>query len=92
MSLKHIDRFDDSRRWLHMLTSAVDEGDDSALPMVLGQLALLECWAGSYELALSYAERGRTSRASRHQAARAGFCTCPHAGTPRADCGGSGAR
>jgi DNA-binding CsgD family transcriptional regulator/tetratricopeptide (TPR) repeat protein len=60
MSLKHIDRFDDSRTWLHALhTSAIDEGDDSALPMILGQLALLECWAGAYELALSYAVRGR---------------------------------
>jgi DNA-binding CsgD family transcriptional regulator len=60
MSLKHVDRFDESRTWLHALhTSAIDEGDDSALPMILGQLALLECWAGSYELALSYAVRGR---------------------------------
>ncbi|MDX6201212.1 MAG: hypothetical protein QOJ83_712 [Frankiales bacterium] len=60
MGLKHIDRFDESRTWLHALhTSAVDEGDDSALPMILGQLALLECWAGAYELALSHAVRGR---------------------------------
>ena len=60
MGLKHVDRFDESRTWLHSLhTSAIDEGDDSALPMILGQLALLECWAGSYELALSHAVRGR---------------------------------
>ena len=60
MGLKHIDRFDDSRMWLHSLhTSAIDEGDESALPMLLGQLALLECWAGAYELALAYAVRGR---------------------------------
>jgi DNA-binding CsgD family transcriptional regulator/tetratricopeptide (TPR) repeat protein len=60
MGLKHVDRFDDSRTWLLSLhTSAVDEGDDSALPMILGQLALLECWAGAYDLALTYAVRGR---------------------------------
>ncbi len=60
MCLKVVDLFDDSRSWLHaMRTSAVDEGDDSALPMVFGHLALLECWAGDYPLALQYAVEGR---------------------------------
>ena len=60
MCLKVVDRFDDSRTWLHrMRVSAVDEGDDSALPNILGHLALLECWAGDYQVALSYAVEGR---------------------------------
>ena len=58
--LKVLDRFEDSRSWLHaMRTSAIDEGDDSALPMTLGHLAVLECWAGDYQLALRYALQGR---------------------------------
>ena len=40
-------------------TSAVDEGDDSALPVVLGHLAALECWEGHYELAVDLATQGR---------------------------------
>jgi len=60
MYLKVVDRFEDSRGWLNVLrTSAVDEGDDSALPMTLGHLATLECWAGDYGLALPYAIEGR---------------------------------
>jgi DNA-binding CsgD family transcriptional regulator len=60
MCLKVVDRFNESRTWLHaMRTSAVDEGDDSALPIVLGHLATLECWAGEYELALTHAVQGR---------------------------------
>jgi len=60
MYLKVIDRFDESRTWLkRMRTSAVDEGDDSALPLTLGHLATLECWAGDYNLALEYAVEGR---------------------------------
>jgi DNA-binding CsgD family transcriptional regulator/tetratricopeptide (TPR) repeat protein len=60
MTLKVVDRFDESRSWLHaMRVSAVDEGDDSALPVVFGHLALLECWAGDFPLALRYAVEGR---------------------------------
>lgn len=60
MFLKVVDRFDESRTWLQeMLTCAVDEGDDSALPLILGHLATLECWAGNYAAALSYAQDGR---------------------------------
>ena len=42
-----------------MRTCAVDEGDDSALPITLGHLAALECWAGEYDLALALATEGR---------------------------------
>jgi DNA-binding CsgD family transcriptional regulator len=60
MFLKVIDRFDESRRWLvTMRTCAVDEGDDSALPITLGHLAALECWAGQYALAVELATQGR---------------------------------
>jgi DNA-binding CsgD family transcriptional regulator len=60
MYLKVVDRFDESRRWLHTVqTAAIDEGDDSALPNILGHLATLEVWAGRYELALTYALEGR---------------------------------
>ncbi len=60
MCLKVVDRFADSRFWLHAIkTSATDEGDDSAVPNTLGHLAILECWAGEYGLALRYAVQGR---------------------------------
>jgi DNA-binding CsgD family transcriptional regulator len=60
MYLKVVDRFDESRTWLHaMRVSAVDEGDDSALPTTLGHLAILECWAGDFPRALEYAVAGR---------------------------------
>jgi DNA-binding CsgD family transcriptional regulator len=60
MYLKVIDRFEESRTWLtSMWTCAVDEGDDSVLPLTLGHLATLECWAGEYDLALTYATEGR---------------------------------
>lgn len=60
MCLKVIDRFDESRVWLDtMRASAVEEGDDISLPNTLGHLALLECWAGHYPLALDYALQGR---------------------------------
>ncbi len=71
MYLKVVDRFDDSRHWLHaMRTAAVEEGDNIALPMILGHLATLECWAGNYQLALQFAEQGR------QQATRNG-CSAP---------------
>ena len=60
MYLKVVDRFDESRTWLQKVrTAAADEGDDSALPTIIGHLATLECWAGRYELALAYAREGR---------------------------------
>lgn len=58
--LKAVDRFEESRAWLETMRScAVDEGDDSALPITLGHLAALECWAGDYELAVMLAREGR---------------------------------
>ena len=49
-----------SRAWLQVMrTCAVDEGDDSALPITLGHLAALECWAGEYDLAIALATEGR---------------------------------
>jgi DNA-binding CsgD family transcriptional regulator len=60
MFLKSADRFDESRTWLTaMHTCAADEGDESALPVVLGHLAILECWAGRLMIALQYASEGR---------------------------------
>ena len=60
MYLKVVDRFDESRTWLQgVLTAAVDEGDDSALPLVLGHLATLECWSGDFGAALVHATEGR---------------------------------
>ena len=60
MFLKAVDRFAESRSWLEaMHTSAIDEGDDSALPLTLGHLAALECWAGNYELAVTLSAQGR---------------------------------
>ena len=60
MFLKVVDRFEESRTWLHaMWEQAVDEGDDSALPITVGHLATLECWAGGYQLAVDLAVQGR---------------------------------
>lgn len=60
MYLKVVDRFAESRAWLQVMrTCAVDEGDDSALPITLGHLAALECWAGEYDLAIALATEGR---------------------------------
>ncbi len=60
MLLRFAGQFADARRWLlQMRQSAEDEGDDSALPNILGHLALLECWAGDYALALRYVFEGR---------------------------------
>ena len=59
MLLRFAGQFADARRWLlQMRQSAEDEGDDSALPNILGHLALLECWVGDYALALRYASEG----------------------------------
>ena len=58
--LKAVDRFEESRRWLTaMRVCAADEGDESALPIVLGHLAILECWAGRFPAAMGYALEGR---------------------------------
>jgi DNA-binding CsgD family transcriptional regulator len=60
MYLKVVDRFDESRACLEIVRSeAEDEGDDSAVPNVLGHLATLECWAGRYEAGLANAIDGR---------------------------------
>ncbi len=60
MYLKAVDRFEESRAWLQaMRTCAIDEGDDSALPITLGHLAALECWAGEYDRAIALAREGR---------------------------------
>jgi DNA-binding CsgD family transcriptional regulator len=65
MYLKVVDQFDESRTWLQKIqTAAADEGDDSALPTIVGHLATLECWSGRYELALTYASEGRERAAS----------------------------
>ncbi len=59
MLLRFAGRFAEARHWLlQMRESAEDEGDESALPNILGHLALLECWAGDYPMALSYAAEG----------------------------------
>lgn len=51
--------FDEARAWLlAMLQSALDEGDDSALPTIYGHLALLECWTGEFATAMSYVGSG----------------------------------
>ncbi len=64
MYLKVVDQFEVARGWLlAMRTCAADEGDDSALPTILGHLAILECWAGDYRLALDYAVDGRSHAA-----------------------------
>ena len=60
MFLKVVDRFEESRAWLEtMRTCAVDEGDDSALPITLGHLAALECWSASTTSAIALATEGR---------------------------------
>jgi DNA-binding CsgD family transcriptional regulator len=52
--------FESSRRYLlEMRDSALDEGDDSALPNIYGHLALLDCWSGNYRAAIDLAVVGR---------------------------------
>jgi DNA-binding CsgD family transcriptional regulator len=59
MLLRFAGQFAEARRWLlQMRQSADDEGDDGALPNILGHLALLECWAGDYPRALSHVAEG----------------------------------
>jgi len=59
MLLRFAGHFADARSaLLDMRESAEDEGDDSALPNILGHLALLACWVADDELALQYALEG----------------------------------
>lgn len=56
---KDVDDLSGARRALQEAISlAQSEGDDAALPMSLGQLALTEFWAGRYLIALAAADRG----------------------------------
>jgi DNA-binding CsgD family transcriptional regulator len=60
MLLRFACRFEESRQYLLMMRdSALDEGDDSALPNIYGHLALLDCWAGNYREAIAGALAGR---------------------------------
>ena len=60
MYLKVVDRFDESRHWLSaMRRCALDEGDDMAVPMILGHLSIVETWAGDFELARQLGAAGR---------------------------------
>ncbi len=59
MLLRFAGRFDEARHWLEkMRQCAHDEGDDNALPIIFGHLALLECWVGNFPLALQYVADG----------------------------------
>ena len=56
---KDVDDLGGARHTLRETISlAQAEGDDAALPMCLGQLALTEFWAGRYLIALAAADRG----------------------------------
>jgi len=60
MYLKVVDRLDESRHWLAaMRTCALDEGDDMALPIVLGHLSIVATWGGDFELARRHGAAGR---------------------------------
>ena len=78
MYLKVVDRFEESRGWLEtMRACAVDEGDDSALPITLGHLAALECWAGEYDLALGWPRKDGSTPIEWESARRCQpRCTC----------------
>jgi DNA-binding CsgD family transcriptional regulator/tetratricopeptide (TPR) repeat protein len=55
--LKYVDDFAGSRSRLEAgLSTAAQEGDESAVPNALMHLAQLECWSGNWPLALRYAE------------------------------------
>jgi DNA-binding NarL/FixJ family response regulator len=56
--LKYVDDFEEARQWLtQSLHEARAEGDETAMPNILQQLAMTECWAGRLELARDYAVR-----------------------------------
>jgi len=59
LCLVRADRFDEARRLLgRALQAALEEGDESSLPILLAHLADLECWAGNWQAAERYAEQG----------------------------------
>ena len=54
--LKYQGSFDEARRWLESAhRAAVEEGDDSSLPYVVGHLPQLELWTGNWDEAAQYA-------------------------------------
>ena len=56
LCLVRADRFDEARRLLgQALQAAQQEGDEGSLPILLAHLADLECWAGNWQAAESYA-------------------------------------
>ena len=58
LCLVRADRFDEARRLLQRAVQAAqEEGDESSLPNLLAHLADLECWAGNWQVAESYASR-----------------------------------
>ena len=58
LCLVRADCFDEARRLLQRaLQAAQEEGDESSLPNLLAHLADLECWAGNWQAAESYASR-----------------------------------
>ena len=59
MLFRFAGRFDEARHWLEeMRQCAQNEGDDNALPLIYGHLALLECWVGDFPLALQHVADG----------------------------------
>ncbi|MDQ1358574.1 MAG: hypothetical protein QOG44_2947 [Acidimicrobiaceae bacterium] len=59
MLLRFAGEFSAARHWLLLMhKSAEDEGDDGALPNILGHLALLECWVGDYPQAFRHVAEG----------------------------------
>ena len=58
LCLVRADRFDEARRLLQRAVQvAQEEGDESSLPNLLAHLADLECWAGNWQTAESYASQ-----------------------------------
>jgi len=58
--LVRADRFDEGRRLLQRaLQAAQEEGDESSLPIVLANLADLECWTWNWQAAERYTEQSR---------------------------------
>ena len=56
---KYLDDFAAARKWYERtLQAAIDEGDDSAIPAVLGQFPQVELWSGDWPAAEAYAQRG----------------------------------
>ena len=59
MLVRFAGRFDEARHWLEeMRQCAQNEGDENALPLIYGHLALLECWVGDFPLALQHVADG----------------------------------